>query len=268
MKSIKPSSSEEPAIKRPGITDYASIVRPEICAAVAATVYAVFSIYGISHSSAPVFASITAFIVCTGAMSFSSYFSQEMEYRSSALLMAMMLSIIGILSTFTVNVDAPPLVAGIAAFSALYFWKLKRIMLIGNIAFAALAAMPFASVLLNGTIFPGAAFLPACVFLAAAGADIYRSVNGMMDDKAVASIAEKYGVNRARTAVAAFLMFAIVASFAPFGLGFEGYVYMLFALLADMVLLMAIAVHKNAPAITAFSMALMTLAFAAGAAVL
>ena len=257
---------EEAAIKRPGIADYASIARPEICAAVAASVYAAFSIYGPYMPSTPAFAALSSFLACAGAMSFSGYLAPDAPYKRTSILMTLMFSLAGMLLSFSVSADAPPLVAAAAIFSALYFWKLKRIVLLGNIAFAALAAIPFASVLLSSAAPPVAAFLPACVFLVAAGTDVYRGVNSMMDGEASASLAEKYGVNRARTVAAAFLLLAIAVSFAPFGTGLQGYVYMLFALLADMMLLAAIYFHKNTPAISAFSIVLMIAAFATGSA--
>ncbi|MBI4018954.1 MAG: hypothetical protein HY364_01740 [Candidatus Aenigmarchaeota archaeon] len=255
-----------PAMRNPGFADYAALIRPEICALTAGAVYTSAMVSGGTNpANAVTFAALSALLICAGIMSLLRYFSQEQDgiLPHTALAASITFFVAATLSAFPLGANMALISIAAFLFSLIYFWKLRRVTLLGNLAFAALVVGPFIfGALLSVNPLPGL-FLASFLFLAAAGADIYNGVAAMMNGKNTTSIAEKYGVNRARTIAAAFLLLAIAISFVPFGIGIEGYIYVFFALAADMLLLMAISFHKNAVIITAFSAVLMAIAFGA-----
>lgn len=261
---------------------YLTILRPmnSIMAAVAVYIASLVAGMPAYPDVSILYAMLSVFIVSGAGMVVNDVFDVEIDRVNRperplpsgkiaigvAKAYATVLFALGIGLGYMINVQAFAIALVASLLLVAYAWKLKKIMLAGHVAVSALVALSFVyGSVVNGNYAP---LLPlaALAFLANMGREIYKSVDDVLGDRqhGVSSLAVKYGVNKARTAAASFLLLAIAFSFVPFGVGMFGYVYMLFALVADMLFLAAIAMTAKSAKICKIAMNVALLAFLAG----
>ncbi|MBI4014579.1 MAG: geranylgeranylglycerol-phosphate geranylgeranyltransferase [Candidatus Aenigmarchaeota archaeon] len=261
---------------------YLTILRPinSIMAAIAVYIASLVAGMPASPDILVIYAMLSVFFVSGAGMVINDIFDVEIDRvnrperplpsgrisLNAAKAYAAVLFAAGIAIGFLVNATAFAIATAASLLLVAYAWKLKKMMLVGHAAVSMLVALSFIyGGIVNGNHAPVLP-LAALAFLANMGREIYKSVDDMMGDgqHGVTSLAVKYGVNKARTVAAALLLLAIMFSFVPFGLGIFGYVYMLFAIVADMVFLAAIAMTGKSAKLCKIAMNVALIAFLAG----
>ena len=261
---------------------YFTILRPVNSVMAALAVYIASLVAGmpVYPDAAIIYAMLSAFVVSGAGMVINDYFDVEIDRinrperplpsgkisMSAAKAYATVLFAAGIALGYLINLQAFAIALTASLLLVAYAWKLKKMLLVGHVAVSALVALSFVyGAVVNGNYFPLFP-LAGLAFLANMGREIYKSVDDVLGDRkhGVTSLAVKYGVNKARTAAAALLLLAIMFSFVPFGLGIFGYVYMLFAIVADMLFLAAIAMTGKSAKLCKIAMNVALLAFLAG----
>lgn len=264
------------------LKSYIGIIRPLNGVMCSLAVYAASVIAGLSFypDISVIIAMLSAFFVCAGGMVINDYFDADVDRLNkperalpsgkmsmrAALAYAVVLFAAGIAGSFLINIYAFATTTAASAMLVLHAWRLKKSMLLGNLLASFLVGLTFIYGGLINLNYASTAILAFLAFLINTSLEIYKSIEDIMGDKkhGLASLAAKYGVNKARTIGASFLLFALVMSFVPFGLGMFGYVYLMFALIADLLFLFAILFQTKASKIIKFGMLVAVVSFLAG----
>ncbi|MFH0832314.1 MAG: geranylgeranylglycerol-phosphate geranylgeranyltransferase [Candidatus Aenigmatarchaeota archaeon] len=265
--------------------DYLRLIRPLNCimSAIAVYIATVVSGLGLYPGVETAYAMLAVFFVCGAGMAVNDYFDIDADKinrpkrplasgkigKNTALLYAFFLFALGIFFSFMIN-RTTLIVAIIASLLLLlYAWKLKKVMLVGNIITSILVALTF---LFGGFIKMNiASLLPLALlaFLSNLGREIYKSIDDIMGDKKanVATIAVKFGVMKAKLLASIFVIAAVALSVVPFVLGTLGFVYLFFAAIADMLFILSIVVPVRFSAkLCKIAMLVALIAFFVGAA--
>jgi geranylgeranylglycerol-phosphate geranylgeranyltransferase len=264
---------------------FLTIIRPINCLMATFAVYVATLVAGlvIIPEFAVLLALLSVFLICAGGMVINDYFDVEIDKinkpdrpipsgkisKNVALVYSLILFSSGVAASYFINQPAMYVASAAAFILILYAAKLKKVLFLGNVAVSALVALTFIyGGLINMNYIPVAS-LAALAFLANLAREVYKSVDDILGDEEndVASLATKYGVNKARTIAAAFILLAIMLSFLPFGLNVfnNGIIYMFFVLIADMLFLISIVFHKKAAKIIKFGMLIALVSFLVGA---
>ncbi|MBI2076485.1 MAG: UbiA family prenyltransferase [Candidatus Aenigmarchaeota archaeon] len=260
---------------------YLTIIRPLNCVMASFAVYVGSLIAGLPiYPSAPViYALIAAFLVCAAGMVMNDYFDVEIDRvnkpkrpipagkisKNTALAFSIILFAAGISVSYFIGVPAFAVAVLTSALLILYAWKMKKMILVGNLAISLLVALTFIfGGLVNLNVLPVLS-LALLAFLANTGREIYKSIDDMMGDRtaSVNSLPIKYGVLRARMIASTFILFAVILSFVPYLLNIfrMGEVYLFFIGIADIVFLASIVYAKRSAKISKIAMLIAQITF-------
>ncbi len=270
------------------VRGYLSELRPFNCAMAAGA-----SLIGIFVSGAAFtatllvpafFAFLAVFLVTGGGNVINDYFDVDIDRinkptrplpaglitPSAALAYAGSLFLVGIVLTSRLNALCFVLAALNSFLLVLYAWRLKRSALVGNLLVGYLTG----SVFLFGGAAVYALYTPTVLFISAMFAtisrEIIKDVEDVSGDRRVGAktFPIRYGIPRARTAAAAFMVLAVIVSPLPFLIAAFGLTYLVIVAVADAVLLVAAAFARTSASRSAlymkYGMALVLVAYVIG----
>lgn len=264
---------------------YLTIIRPLNCFMSAFAVYVGSLIAGLPlyPSMAVIYALIAAFLICSAGMVINDYFDVEIDRvnkpkrpipsgqitKKTALAYSLILFAAGMGLSYLVNIYAMSVAAIVSTLLILYAWRMKKMILIGNLTISLLVSLTFIfGGLVNLNILPVLS-LALLAFLSNTGREIYKSIDDVMGDKkfGINSLPIKYGVLRARMIASTFILFAVILSFVPYLLNIFrlGEVYLFFIAIADIVFLASVVYTKRSAKMSKIAMLLAMVAFLAGA---
>jgi geranylgeranylglycerol-phosphate geranylgeranyltransferase len=236
------------------------------------------------YPSMPViYALVTAFLICAAGMVINDYFDVEIDRinkpkrpipsgqisKRTALVYSAILFSAGIGLSYLVNIYAMSVAAIVSALLILYAWRMKKMILIGNLTISLLVSLTFIfGGMVNLNIGPVLS-LALLAFLTNTGREIFKSIDDVMGDKAasVNSLPIKYGVLRARMIASTFILFAVILSFVPYLLNIfrMGEVYLFFIGITDIVFLVSVVYAKRSAKMSKIAMIFALVAFLAAA---
>ncbi len=263
---------------------YIEILRPVNCIMAAIAVYIASVVAGLPlYPSLPVILGmISVFTITAGGMAINDYFDVEIDKvnrpsrpipsgrisSQRALVYSVILFIIGIVLSYSVNTYALYVAVFSALLLAVYSWKLKKMLLIGHLSVSLLTALSLIYGSLINMNYSEVLVLALLAFLSNTGREIFKTIEDVLgDDKAgVNSLPLRYGAVKAKMIASLFIIAAVMISFVPFFLGMFGFVYLFFVVGADLLFISAIlAPTKFSPKMCKIAMNVALAAFLAGA---
>jgi geranylgeranylglycerol-phosphate geranylgeranyltransferase len=210
-----------------------------------------------------ILAFIVVFLVAAGGNVVNDYFDVAIDLvnkperaipsgritRQAALLFALALSLLGVVTSLFINPACFALAALNATLLILYSWKLKRSALVGNLLVGYLTG----SVFLFGGAAVSAIFIPGVLFfsamLAITSREIVKDVEDLVGDRTggAATLPIRCGVTASLVVATLFMLAAVVISPLPFIIGALGPAYLGIVLIADAILLYGSALSWSAP---------------------
>lgn len=262
---------------------YIEILRPVNSIMAAAAVLIGSMVAGASGlEQAVLLAMLSAFLISGAGMAINDYYdigidrinkpdrplpSGRIQPRN-AMIYAIALFLTGIALSYFINPAALAVAVIVSVILYAYAARLKKMLLVGNVAVSALVGLSFIyGGLAAGNYFP-TLLMALLAFLANMGREIYKTVEDILGDKkhGANTLPVKYGVLRARTIANVFIMAAVLFSFVPYFLGTFGQVYLFFVVIADIVFIAAlVAPASYGGKICKIAMIIALLAFFAGA---
>ncbi len=227
---------------------------------------------------------IAVFFITGGGNVVNDYFDVEIDRinkptrplpaghitMSRALAYAGALLLIGTILASFINPICFVIAALNSSLLVLYSWRLKRTALVGNLLVGYLTG----SVFLFGGSSVYAFYIPAVLFVSAMSAitsrEIVKDVEDVAGDRRAGAVTLpiKYGSSLARKAAVLFMLLAVVISPIPFLIAAFGVTYLGIVLLADVVLLTAVALSWSSATLSArymkYGMALVLVAYVVG----
>jgi geranylgeranylglycerol-phosphate geranylgeranyltransferase len=211
-----------------------------------------------------ILAFIVVFLVAAGGNVVNDYFDVAIDRvnkpdraipsgritQQAALLYALVLSILGVVTSVFINPACFVLAALSATLLILYSWELKRSVLVGNLLVGYLTG----SVFLFGGAAVSALFIPGVLFISAMLAitsrEIVKDVEDLVGDRTggATTLPVRCGVTASLVVAALFMVAAVVISPLPFIIGALGPAYLGIVIIADATLLYGSALSWGAPA--------------------
>ena len=140
--------------------------------------------------------------------------------RRSALLIALALAPLGMLSAYLISIEAFLLAFAITVLGYAYDLKLKEYGILGNlyIALSMCAPFIFGSVVATNFITPQVAILSAIAFLSGVAREIMKGIEDVEGDalRNVRTIARVWGIDKASRLSSLLFVIAVAMSFYPF----------------------------------------------------
>jgi geranylgeranylglycerol-phosphate geranylgeranyltransferase len=225
---------------------------------------------------------LSVFLISGGGMAINDYFDAAIDKmnkphrpipsgrisRGAAFAYAVSLMLIGIILSYTINMQTFILAIVATVLLIIYAAKMKKTILMGNFLVSALVAVTF----VYGGMIAGdyGRLMPLALLalLSNVGREIYKTIDDAVGDRKynVNSAAIKLGVLNARLLGNIFLTCAVIFSFLPFFLGIFGVTYLFFVVIADVAFIAAGVVPvKHSSKLIKVAMLIALVAFIAGA---
>ncbi len=264
---------------------YLSIIRPANCFMAVLAVYIGSLVAGmpVFPAEAVIYAMASAFLVCGAGMTINDYFDVEIDRinkpdrpipagkitKRTALIYSALLFSAGIAVSYLINLPAFAAAVLASVLLIVYAWKMKRMILVGNLSVSALVALTFIfGGMANLNIVPVLS-LSLVSFLANTGREIFKSIDDVMGDQTagVQSLPIKYGVLKARLIGNTLVILAVILSFVPYFMNVfrVGEVYLFFIGIADIVFLVSVVYAKLSARMAKFAMFFALVSFLAAA---
>jgi geranylgeranylglycerol-phosphate geranylgeranyltransferase len=193
---------------------------------------------------------IVVFLISSGGMVINDYFDYEIDKlnrpkrplpsgkisKRSALVYAVLLFLIANAVAFYLNIYMFALAVFNTFVAFVYSWKVKKVLLFGNVLVSWLVASTFFfGSLLNENIEVIIIMLFMLSFSANMGREITKSIEDIKGDKKAKAntLPVVAGKNFAYLIACAFLIFSIVFSFMPYIFNLLNLYYLVFAIIAD-----------------------------------
>lgn len=223
----------------------------------------------------------SAFLISAGGFAINDFFDAESDKlnkpdrpipagkvsRRASLVYSALLFIIGVALSYFISFDALAVAAVAAGLLAAYSVQLKNTLLIGSLIISGLLALAFTYGGIIAGNYLAATPLALLIFLSNVGREIYKSIDDALSDRKYKekSIAIRLGVHNARIIANIFLIVAVIFSFTLYFFSILGATYMFFAVLADIVFLVAaIAPVRYGSKLVKIGMIVAVIAFLAG----
>ncbi|MBI5061682.1 MAG: UbiA family prenyltransferase [Candidatus Aenigmarchaeota archaeon] len=270
-----------------GIKHFIKIMRPLNCIMSAIAVYisalvAGSAIFLVVPPMTVFYAMLVVFLVCSGGMVANDIFDIEIDKvnkpdrplpsgkmsMKAAKAFSTLLMLAGIAISYFINYYAFFVAVAAALLLVLYAWKLKRVMLAGNITVSLLVGFTFIYGGLVNQNFITVMPLALLAFLSNMGREIYKTAEDVLGDKkgGADTLAVKFGVIKAKRIASIFIILAVLLSFVPFVLGILGLYYLIVVVFADILFLSAIVSPvKRSSKLAKIAMLVALIAFLIGA---
>jgi len=198
------------------------------------------------------FSSILVFLISSGGMVLNDYFDHEIDKinkpkrpipsgrisKNVSLLLAAVLFLSGLTLSLLLNIQIMALAILNTFLLVIYSWKLKRVVLIGNLTVAWLTASSFLfGSLLKGVFTINILILFMMIFMVSVGREIIKSIEDVEGDRKnnVKTLPVVFGEKFSGWLAMIFIFFGIISSPVPYFLGLMNVYYVVLVSLADLI---------------------------------